>query len=127
MRRRSSLLRSCVLGAKARWSFEVSTQRLSRPRSCSRVSQPKGISDRARGDRRCRFSAPHSGLAFEPRDPRRVLELLTLSVGPFRGRVGSQLARAMAKQPGVGEGQEWKRRKARLLEELREEGAKRGA
>lgn len=64
-------------------------------------------------------------LAFEPRDPRRALELLTLSVGPFRGRIGSQLARAMAKQPGVG-GQEWRKRKARLIEELREDGAKRG-
>jgi ATP-dependent helicase/nuclease subunit B len=63
-------------------------------------------------------------LAFEPRDPRRVLELLTLPVGPFRGRVGAQLARAVAKQPGVG-GQEWQRRKALLAEALRDEEATR--
>ncbi len=63
-------------------------------------------------------------LAFEPKDPYRALELLTLSVGPFRGRVGAQLARALAQQPGIG-GQEWKKRKARLTAELREEGARR--
>jgi ATP-dependent helicase/nuclease subunit B len=57
-------------------------------------------------------------LAFEPRDPYRVLELLTLSVGPFRGLLGAMLARAVAKQPGVG-GQEWNKRKARLTEVLR--------
>ena len=31
-------------------------------------------------------------LAFEPRDPYRVLELLTLPVGPFQGLVGRELA-----------------------------------
>jgi hypothetical protein len=41
-------------------------------------------------------------LAYEPRDPFRVLELLTLPIGPFQGLVGSMLARAVSKQPGVG-------------------------
>jgi hypothetical protein len=58
-------------------------------------------------------------LAFEPRDPYRVLELLTLPVGPFRGRLGRMLARAVARQPGIG-GQEWERRKAAAAMSLRE-------
>lgn len=49
-------------------------------------------------------------LAFEPRDPYRVLELLTLTVGPFRGLLGRALARAVSRQPGIG-GQEWNRQK----------------
>ena len=49
-------------------------------------------------------------LAYAPRDPYRVLELLTLPVGPFRGVYGTYLARAVAKQPGVGGG-EWLRQK----------------
>ena len=49
-------------------------------------------------------------LAYAPRDPYRVLELLTLPVGPFRGVYGAYLARAVAKQPGVG-GSEWVRQK----------------
>jgi RecB family exonuclease len=60
-------------------------------------------------------------LAFEPRDPYRVLELLTLSVGPFRGVLGRSLARAVSRQPGIG-GQEWTRQRdlaARLLHEQR--------
>jgi ATP-dependent helicase/nuclease subunit B len=55
-------------------------------------------------------------LAFEPRDPYRLLELLTLSVGPFRGVLGARLARAVARQPGIG-GKEWRLQK--------EEGARR--
>jgi ATP-dependent helicase/nuclease subunit B len=58
-------------------------------------------------------------LAFEPRDPHRLLELLTLPVGPFRGLLGGRLARAIARQPGVG-GKEWRvqheEAKKRLLE-----------
>ncbi len=58
-------------------------------------------------------------LAYEPRDPYRVLELLTLPVGPFRGVLGASLARAVSKQPGVG-GAEWVRQKAKAAERLRE-------
>ena len=50
-------------------------------------------------------------LAFEPRDPNRLLELLTLPIGPFQGVVGARLARAVARQPGIG-GQEWIRQRA---------------
>jgi ATP-dependent helicase/nuclease subunit B len=46
-------------------------------------------------------------LAFEPRDPYRVLELLTLPVGPFQGLVGRELASAMAQSPGIG-GPAWR-------------------
>lgn len=56
-------------------------------------------------------------LAYEPRDPYRVLELLTLPVGPFRGVLGSLLARAVSKQPGVG-GSEWLRQKEKGRERL---------
>ncbi|MEO6602833.1 MAG: hypothetical protein ABIQ16_23315, partial [Polyangiaceae bacterium] len=41
-------------------------------------------------------------LAFEPKDPYRVLELLTLPVGPFLGLAGRHLARALAESPGIG-------------------------
>ena len=58
-------------------------------------------------------------LAFEPRDPYRVLELLTLPVGPFRGTLGAMLAKAVARQPGIG-GQEWLRRKTDAERVLRE-------
>jgi len=57
-------------------------------------------------------------LAFEPKDPYRVLELLTLSVGPFRGRLGATLGKAIARQPGIG-GQEWTKRKAEAADSLR--------
>ncbi|MBX3259466.1 MAG: PD-(D/E)XK nuclease family protein [Labilithrix sp.] len=56
-------------------------------------------------------------LAFEPRDPYRVLELLTLAIGPFRGRLGARLARAVTHQPGIG-GKEWTRRKAEAATQL---------
>jgi hypothetical protein len=62
-------------------------------------------------------------LAFEPRDPYRVLELLTLSVGPFRGRLGARLARALSRQPGIG-GKEWKRQKAEAVSSLEEHHAR---
>lgn len=58
-------------------------------------------------------------LAFEPRDPYRVLELLTLPVGPFRGQLGTKLAKAVARQPGIG-GQEWERRKTDASKSLHE-------
>lgn len=57
-------------------------------------------------------------LAFEPRDPYRVLELLTLPIGPFQGVVGKNLARAVSKQPGIG-GQEWNKQRARAAEALK--------
>ena len=58
-------------------------------------------------------------LAFEPRDPFRVLELLTLPGGPFRGLLSRLLARAVSRQPGIG-GQEWTRQRTRAAELLRE-------
>jgi RecB family exonuclease len=60
-------------------------------------------------------------LAFEPRDPYRALELLTLSVGPFRGTLGRRLAKAVARSPGIG-GSEWQKRKedARVFLHARE-------
>jgi ATP-dependent helicase/nuclease subunit B len=64
-------------------------------------------------------------LAYEPRDPYRVLELLTLPVGPFQGMLGAQLARAVSKQPGVG-GTEWTQQKAKAAERLRESRVRAG-
>jgi len=54
-------------------------------------------------------------LAFEPRDPYRVQELLTLPEGPFQGPVGRELARALAEMPGIG-GRPWLQAKQRLQE-----------
>ena len=56
-------------------------------------------------------------LAYEPRDPYRALELLTLPVGPFYGVLGAFLARAVSKQPGVG-GTEWGRQKEKASERI---------
>ncbi|MDP9035062.1 MAG: PD-(D/E)XK nuclease family protein [Myxococcota bacterium] len=58
-------------------------------------------------------------LAFAPRDPNRVLELLTLPLGPLRGSVGARLARAVTRQPGIG-GKEWTRQKAEAARRLYE-------
>jgi ATP-dependent helicase/nuclease subunit B len=52
-------------------------------------------------------------LSFEPKDPYHVLELLTLPVGPFQGRVGHELARVLADRPGIG-GPSWQAAKAEL-------------
>jgi hypothetical protein len=41
-------------------------------------------------------------LTFEPKDPYRALELLTLPAGPFRGVAGYRLTRALLQSPGVG-------------------------
>jgi hypothetical protein len=57
-------------------------------------------------------------LAYEPKDPYRVLELLTLPVGPFRGDLGRTLARAVIRQPGVL-GQDWLKQKQRWVEAAR--------
>lgn len=52
-------------------------------------------------------------LSFEPKDPYHVLELLTLPVGPFQGRVGHELARVLADTPGIG-GPRWEAAKVAL-------------
>jgi len=52
-------------------------------------------------------------LAFEPRDPYRMLELLTLPLGPFHGLTGEKLASALAKAPGVG-GPAWREAKEEI-------------
>lgn len=52
-------------------------------------------------------------LAFEPKDPYRVLELLTLPVGPFQGFSGGLLARALMQSPGIGS-PAWVEAKARI-------------
>jgi hypothetical protein len=57
-------------------------------------------------------------LAFEPRDPYRVLELLTLPVGPFQGLVGNELAGALAEAPGIG-GPAWRKAKEEIAEATR--------
>jgi ATP-dependent helicase/nuclease subunit B len=54
-------------------------------------------------------------LAFEPKDPYRVLELLTLPVGPFQGLPGHRLARALAESPGIGS-PAWEVTKAELAQ-----------
>jgi RecB family exonuclease len=54
-------------------------------------------------------------LAFEPKDPARVLELLTLPGGPFAGRAGRRLARAVSRSPGVGS-PDWQREKSLLVD-----------
>jgi ATP-dependent helicase/nuclease subunit B len=53
-------------------------------------------------------------LAFEPKDPQRVLELLTLPVGPFLGFAGRRLAEALTQSPGIG-GPAWEEAKSRLV------------
>jgi len=52
-------------------------------------------------------------LAFEPKDPQRVLELLTLPVGPFLGFSGRRLAEALTQSPGIGS-PSWEEAKIRL-------------
>jgi hypothetical protein len=52
-------------------------------------------------------------LAFEPKDPYRALELLTLPAGPFRGAAGYRLTRALLQSPGVGS-PAWESAKAEL-------------
>jgi RecB family exonuclease len=58
-------------------------------------------------------------LAFTPRDPYRVLELVTLPLGPFAGWVGLQLARALSSAPGIG-GRAWQDAKRAIAERLEE-------
>lgn len=54
-------------------------------------------------------------LAYVPRDPYRVLELVTLPVGPFAGWLGLQLARALSAAPGIG-GRPWEQAKTHIRE-----------
>ena len=49
-------------------------------------------------------------LVYEPRDPYRVIELVTLPIGPFQGRLGRNLADALAEAPGIG-GRPWREAK----------------
>jgi hypothetical protein len=58
-------------------------------------------------------------LAYTPRDPYRVLELVTLPLGPFSGWVGLQLARAISSAPGIG-GRAWQEAKRSIAEKLEE-------
>jgi ATP-dependent helicase/nuclease subunit B len=54
-------------------------------------------------------------LAFEPKDPQRVLELLTLPVGPFLGFAGRRLTEALTESPGIGS-PAWEAAKVRLAQ-----------
>jgi len=63
-------------------------------------------------------------LAFEPRDPYRVLELLTLPIGPFEGMVGRELAGALASAPGIG-GPPWQEAKETIAAYTKEDAAAR--
>lgn len=54
-------------------------------------------------------------LAFEPRNPQRVFELVTLAEGPFRGKMGYALAKALTEAPGIG-GRPWQQAKQQLRE-----------
>lgn len=60
-------------------------------------------------------------LLYTPRDPYRVLELVTLPLGPFTGWVGMQLARALSEAPGVG-GRPWEAAKTNIAAEVKKEG-----
>ena len=57
-------------------------------------------------------------LAFEPKDPYRVLELIALPQGPFRGIVADQLADALAEMPGLGS-EAWQAAKAKAADLIR--------
>jgi ATP-dependent helicase/nuclease subunit B len=59
-------------------------------------------------------------LAFEPRNPYRVLELLTLPISPFEGMVGRELAGALASAPGIG-GPLWQGAKKKVAEYAKED------
>ncbi len=62
-------------------------------------------------------------LAFEPRDPYRVLELVTLPIGPFEGMVGRELASALSEAPGIG-GPPWQEAKENIAEYAKEDAEK---
>ncbi|MGO9000113.1 MAG: PD-(D/E)XK nuclease family protein [Polyangiaceae bacterium] len=62
-------------------------------------------------------------LSFEPRDPYRVLELLTLPIGPFQGRIGRDLASALSEAPGIG-GRPWQAAKDAIATWVTERAAR---
>lgn len=61
-------------------------------------------------------------LQWEPVDPNRVLELLTLPVGPVPSRAALSLARSIARSPGVG-GAAWRAVLEHVAERMRGDGA----
>ncbi len=56
-------------------------------------------------------------LLFEPKDPHRILDLLTLPVGPLQAITRRALARAMSSAPGIG-GRAWQGAKDRVRERI---------
>ena len=56
-------------------------------------------------------------LAFEPKDPFRLLELLLMNEGPLQGLVGRKLATALAERTGFGP--LWQSAKADIAESIR--------
>jgi hypothetical protein len=61
-------------------------------------------------------------LQWDPVDPNRVLELLTLPLGPVPGKAALSLARSIASSPGVG-GTAWQEVLAHVGERMRADGA----
>lgn len=61
-------------------------------------------------------------LQWEPVDPNRVLELLTLPVGPIPRGAALSLARSIAGSPGIG-GAAWQATLAHVAERMRADGA----
>lgn len=57
-------------------------------------------------------------LAYEPKDPSRILELLTLPGGPFDGGLGRNLAEAFAGCPGLGNS-DWEQAKRHWANQVR--------
>jgi ATP-dependent helicase/nuclease subunit B len=57
-------------------------------------------------------------VGFVPKDPRRLLELVTLTGGPFAGRAGRRLAAALCERPGT-ENAFWTRAREELSEDER--------
>jgi len=62
----------------------------------------QGVSGRSRWRPALQVLRLAFAVAFLPRDPRRVLELLTLPSGPFAGRAGRRLAEALCERAGIG-------------------------
>ena len=58
-------------------------------------------------------------LAYEPKDPHRIMELLTLPGGPFADGLGRRLAEAFAKRPGLGNS-DWEKTKDKWAVSVRE-------
>lgn len=83
------------------------------------------VSMSATGGVKCGFESPSQlrpalqalplglELCWSPLDVKRLLDFLTHPVGPFSRRARSRLARAVARQPGIG-GEAWAAAKAKL-------------